>query len=81
MCPKDGDMQKTVLKFVLRGPNTGEMYEGAGEDLVLETVDWIRWEEVFRCWMISSNYINKFSSCSKIIPCDPGDAVTCAEVT
>ena len=48
---QDGDMQKTVLKFVLRGPEPGPgMYEGsgAGEDLVLETVDWIRWEEVFR---------------------------------
>ena len=41
-------MQKTVLKFVLRAPDSGEMYEGAAEDLVLETVDWIRWEEVFR---------------------------------
>ena len=44
-------MQKTVLKFVLQGSEPGPgMYEGsgAGEDLVLETVDWIRWEEVFR---------------------------------
>ena len=43
-------MQKTVLKFVLRAPDSGAMYGGseAGEDLVLETVDWIRWEEVFR---------------------------------
>ena len=36
---------------------------------------------MFRCWMISSNYIKKFTSCSRNIACDPGDAVTCAEVT
>ena len=36
---------------------------------------------MYRCWMISVNYIKKFSACSKKMKCDPADLVTCAEVS
>ena len=73
----EGDsLQRTVLKFTVTSPASAE----AAEEVVLETVDWIRWREVFSLWMVTTTAIAKFSPEVRRVA-GRGDGVTCAEMS
>ena len=80
-CSDTGDaegetVQRTVLRFTVTSPARAE----PAEEVVLETVDWIRWREVFSLWMVATTAIPKFSPEVRRVA-GRGDGVTCAEMS
>ena len=73
----EGDtVQRTVLRFTVTSPARAE----PAEEVVLETVDWIRWREVFSLWMVATTAVAKFSPEVRRVA-GLGDGVTCAEMS